>query len=111
MADLNWARAQLDKRSDGETFVHGAPCTDIEGYEGWLVVSDQRIWYFQSGIAGGSEEYEYGTPITRQNGPFTFSRKVMLTIGDAPFTLPASVADEFEAVVQRMREGGRDRPR
>lgn len=29
MADLNWARAQLDKRSDGETFLYGAPCTDI----------------------------------------------------------------------------------
>lgn len=109
MADLEWARAQLAKRSDGERFVHGVPCTDVEGYEGWLVASDQRIWYFQMGIAGGSEEYEYDAEIRRQDVPFSFGKKVMLTIGDAPFTLPTAVADEFEAVVRRMREGERNR--
>lgn len=109
MADLGWARTQLDKRSDGERFVHGVPCTDIEGYDGWLVVSDERIWYFQSGVAGGSEEYEYGTPITRRDVPFTFGKKVMLIIGGTPFTLPTAAADEFEAVVQRTRGGERNR--
>ena len=108
MADLNWACAQLDRRSDGETFLHGAPCTDIEGYAGWLVASDERIWYFQTGIAGGSEEYEYVTAIRRQDVPFSFGKQVMLLIGDAPFTLLTAAADEFEAVVQGMREGKRD---
>lgn len=104
MPDLDWARAQLDKRSGGESFVHAVPCADIEGYEGWLVASSERIWYFQSGIAGGSEEYEYSAAIRRQDAPFSSGKKVMLIIGDAPFTLPTVVADEFEAVVQRMRE-------
>lgn len=31
-------------------------------------------------------------------------KRVMLTIGDAPFTLPTAVADEFESLVRRMRE-------
>jgi hypothetical protein len=106
MADLDWARAQLDKRSDGETFVHAVPCTDIEAFDGWLVASTERIWYFQSGIAGGSEEYAYGTAIRRRDVPLSFGKKVMLIVGDAPFTLPTPVADEFEAVVQRMREDG-----
>jgi hypothetical protein len=105
MSDLEWARQQLDKRSDGEAFVHGAPCTDIEGYAGWLVASNERIWYFQSGIAGGSEEYEFGAAIRRQDVPFSGGKKVMLVIDGSPFTLPTATADEFEAVVQRMREG------
>lgn len=109
MTDLDWAREQLDKRSDGETFVHGVPCTDIEGYDGWLVVSDERIWYFQSGIAGGSEEYEYDAAIRRQDVPFSFGKKVMLVMDGSPFTLPTAIADKFEAVVQRMREGGAGR--
>ena len=106
MADLDWARQQLDKRGDGETFVHGVPCTDIEGYDGWLVVSDERIWYFQTGIAGGSEEYEFGAVIKRQDVPFSFGKKVMLVIDGSGFTLPTATADEFEAEVRRMREGG-----
>ena len=106
MTDLDWARKQLGRRSDGETFVHGVPCTDIEGYDGWLVASNERIWYFQSGIAGGSEEYEYGSSLRRQDVPFSFGKKVMLVIDASPFTLPTATADEFEAVVQRMREGG-----
>lgn len=44
MADLDWARQQLVKRSDGERFVYGVPCRDIEGYEGWLVAANERIW-------------------------------------------------------------------
>jgi hypothetical protein len=107
--DQEWAQKQLAKRSDGETLVHAVPCRDNEGYDGWLVASNERIWYFQSGIAGGSEEYEYDTAIRRQEVPFSFGKKVMLVIDGSPFTLPTATADEFEAVVQRMRGGGAGR--
>ena len=109
MADVEWAQRQLQKRGPGESFVDAVACEDIEGYQGWLVVSDERIWYFQTGISGGSEEYEYGTELRRREVPFSFGKKVMLLIGDAPFTMPTAVADEFEAVVRRMRAGGAGR--
>ena len=106
MTDREWAQKQLEKRGPGERFVHAAPCKDAEGYKGWLVASDQRVWYFQNGPAGGSEEYEYDAEIRFQNVPLSFGKRVMLVIAGEPFTMETELADEFVAVVRRVREEG-----
>ena len=105
MTDLDWARKQLDKRGPGERLVHSVPCKDAEGYKGWLVVSDQRLWYFQNGPAGGSEEYEFGAETRRQSVPFSRGKRVLLVVDGQPFALPTELADEVEDAVRRARAG------
>lgn len=100
MTDWEWAEKQLAKRGPGEKLVHAVPCKDAEGFKGWLVVSDQRIWFFQQGPSGGSEEYEFGAEIRRQDVPLSFGKRVMLVVADQPFTMPTSLADEFQGVVR-----------
>jgi hypothetical protein len=104
VADRDWARRQLDKRGPGETLVHAAACKDSEGEKGWLVVSDQRVWYFQKGLIARSEEYVFDSEIRFQQIPFSFGKKVMLVIAGEPFTMSTAEADEFVAVVRRARE-------
>jgi hypothetical protein len=105
MDDWDWARRQLAKRGPGELLSHADACRDGEGEKGWLVVSDQRIWYFQKGLIAASEEYDFGRETRFQEIPFSFGRKVMLVVDGQPFTMPTTVAEEFVATVERQRCG------
>jgi hypothetical protein len=105
VTDREWAEKQLDKRGPGERLRHAVPCKDAEGHKGWLVVSDQRLWYFQNGPAGGSEEYEFGAETRRQSVPFSRGRRVLLVVDGQPFAMPTELADEFEDAVRRARTG------
>jgi hypothetical protein len=105
VTDLDWARKQLEKRGPGERLRHAVPCKDAEGYKGWLVVSDQRLWYFQNGPAGGSEEYGFEADMRRQSVPFGRGKHVLLVVEGQPFAMPTELADEFEDAVRRARAG------
>lgn len=103
MDEWDWARRQLSKRGPGEHLVHAVPCKDPEGEKGWLVVSDQRIWYFQKGLVAASEEYEFGCETRFQEIPFSFGRNVMLVVDGQPYAMPTAAAEEFVAAVERRR--------
>jgi hypothetical protein len=105
VTDWDWAQKQLEKRGPGERLRHAVPCKDAEGYEGWLVVSDQRIWYFQKGPAGSSEEYEFDAEMRRQSVPFSRGKRVLLEIAGEPFAMPTELADEVEDAIRRTRAG------
>ena len=81
------------------------PCKDAEGYQGWLVVSDQRVWYFQKGPAGSSEEYEFDAERRRRDVPFSSGKRVLLEIAGEPFAMPAELADQVEEAIQRACAG------
>jgi hypothetical protein len=104
LTDQDWARGQLDKRGPGETLVHAVACKDAEGEKGCLVVSDQRVWYFQKGLIARSEEYVFDSEMRLQQVPFSRGKKAMLVIAGEPFTMSTADADEFVAVVRRARE-------
>jgi hypothetical protein len=103
LPDWSWAQKQLAKRGPGEKIVHAAPCKDAEGHEGWLVVTDQRLWYFQRGVIGASEEFDQNAEIGYLEAPFGIKR-VMLSIAGEPFEMPSAIADEFMGVVRRIRD-------
>ena len=105
MSDWSWAQEQLDKRGPGEKIVHAAPCKDSQGEKGWLVATDQRIWYFQKGVFAASEEYDYGASVDCKKAPFGLD-KAMLCIDGEPFEMPIAMAEEFAGVIRRICSGG-----
>jgi hypothetical protein len=105
VADWEWAQKQLDKHGDGEKIIHAVSCKHGENANGWLVATDQRIWFFQKGLFGGYEEYGYGTATSCQKIPMSFGKKV-LRIGGEQFQMPGAEADQFASVVRRVRDGG-----
>jgi hypothetical protein len=102
LPDWGWAQRQLEKRGPGERIVHAAPCKDAEGHKGWLVVTDQRIWYFQTGIFGASEEYGHDAEIDWKKAPFGLGRAMLLISGE-PFEMPVATVEEFLGVVRQLR--------
>jgi hypothetical protein len=93
----------LLKRGAGEIMAHAVPCKDAEGHRGWLVVTDQRIWYFQRGVFGASEEFDHEAPITHLKAPLGIDR-VLLTIGGEPFEMPTAIAEEFMGALRQVKD-------
>jgi hypothetical protein len=98
LSDLRWVEAQLAKRSSGERSIHAVRCKDSEGYKGWLVLTDQRIWYFQEGAFGSSEEFDHGVTAELRRAPFGLNRAQLL-LGREPFEMPIADAEEFLSVL------------
>lgn len=100
-SDLDWVKQKLDKHGPGEKVLHAVPCKDSEGEKGWLVGTDQRVWYFQKGAIAAVEEYEYSVSVSSRRAPFGLDR-AMLCLDGQPFEMPIAVAEEF-AVLLRQR--------
>lgn len=110
MPDLDWVEKQLEKRGPGERLMHAVPCKDEEGHSGFLAATEQRIWYFQKGVFGASEEYGYDAEVELRRAPFGLDR-AMLLIDRVPFEMPVTIAEEFLAAIGRIRdEGATSRP-
>jgi hypothetical protein len=73
-------------------------CKDAEGYKGWLVLTDQRVWYFQEGVSGSSEEFDRDVKAEVRRAPFGLNRAQLL-LGREPFEMPIADAEGFLSVL------------